>query len=125
MAYIATWLYITFRIKDLQTLQILCWFTAFYPCLHQDMFRSIPDAVKFDLSEGEDGMKFKDPVFYKSQKNKTRFKKTASLQSCRIAPWMKRLAHFWKTKKLPTLAPQLFFFFFLSFFKCCLLQMQT
>lgn len=32
------------------------------------MLRKIPDAVKFDLSEGEDGVKSKDVIFHSRRK---------------------------------------------------------
>lgn len=44
------------------------------------MLRSIPDAVKFDLSEGEDDMKFKDLIFHSHRKIRSVLKKTASLE---------------------------------------------
>jgi len=43
------------------------------------MLRSLPDAVKFDLSEGKYGMKFKDEIFHSHRKIRYLLKKAASV----------------------------------------------
>jgi len=93
-------------------------------CLHQDLFRSIPDALKFDLSEGEDSMKFKDRILHSHRKIRYVLKnqhlyRYSTLQDSTLD---EETGIFLENQETPhPCFPASFFFFF----KCCLLQMQT